>query len=123
MAELVLTEEEKEGRSYLDWDNESLGKYVKKKAIDLEDYYGEKVSEQEAAVVTLLSRIVESDSDMAMMEVEGVTINGDDIGHWRITVEKVDPDLPGGPPGFGSGPPGDDYPDNDEDGDGGVLVQ
>ena len=117
MAELVLTEEEKESGSYLNWDDESLGKYVKKKAIDLEDYYGEKVSQREAAVVTLLSRIVESDTDMAMMEVEGVTIDGEDIGHWRITFEKVDPDLPSGPPGPGE--PGQD----DGDGEGGVLIQ
>lgn len=115
MAELVLTEEEKESGSYLNWDDENLGKYVKKKAIDLEDYYGEDVSQREAAVVTLLSRIVESDTDMTMMEVEGVTIDGEDIGHWRITFEKVDPDLSGGPLG------GDDLP-NDDGGEGGVLI-
>lgn len=116
MAELQLTEEEKEGRSYLNWDDESLGKFVKKKAIELEDYYGENVSEREAAVISLLSGITGSGSDMTMMEIEGVTVDGENLGNWRITFEKVDPDLPGGPP--------QDLPDDDDGdgGEGGVLI-
>jgi hypothetical protein len=116
MAELKTTDEEKETRSYLSWDDEDLGKLVKKKAIDLEDYYGENITEREAAVVSLVSRIDEAGNDMAMMEVEGIHVNGKNLGHWRITIEKVDADLPGGPP---------DPPTGDEDGDGGeggVLI-
>jgi hypothetical protein len=118
MAELVLTEEEKEDRSYLNWDDESLGKLVKKKAIDLEDYYGERVSEREAAVATLLSKIAKQESEMAVMEVQGIMVEGEDLGHWRITFERVDPNLPGGPP---LGPEDKDSPDNDDQ-DGGLLV-
>jgi len=99
MAELNLTEEEKEKRSYLNWDDETLGKYVKKKAIEHEDYYGQETSEREAAVVTLLSDAKDASGDMVMMEVEGLTINGEDLGRWRITFEKVNPDLPNNNPG------------------------
>lgn len=115
MAELILNEEEEGERSYLNWDEETLGKYVKKKAIELEDYYGEDVSERGAALISLISRVNKMDTDIAMMEVEGLTIEGEDIGKWRVTFEKVDSDLPGGPP--------DDLPDGgDEDGEGGILV-
>ncbi len=120
MADLVLTEEEKEERSYLNWDDESLGKFVKKKAIEFEDYYGEEVSEREAAIISLLSKVREETGDMAMMEVEGVTIDGEDFGQWRITFEKVDPNLPGGPPTGGD----DESSGSEDDGGdgGGVLV-
>lgn len=117
MAELNTTEEEEEMRSYLNWDDEDLGKLVKKKAIELEDYYGENVTEREAAVVSLVSRIDEAGNDMAMMDVDGIHINGENLGHWRITIEKVDADLPGGPPN-----PPTEGDDGDDDGEGGVLI-
>lgn len=119
MAELKLSEDEKEQRSYLNYDDETLGKIVKKKAIEFEDYFGENVTEREAALVSLISRVAKGENDMAMMEVEGVKMNDEDLGHWRITFEKVDPDLPGGPPDP------DDLPDDDDDdkdGEGGVLI-
>jgi len=119
MAELITTDEEEEGRSYLNWDDASLGAFVKKKAIDFEDYFGEQVSEREAALISLLSKVRQETDDMAMMEVDGVTIDGEDLGRWRITFEKVDPDLPGGPP-MGGGD--EDPPTDDDDGEGGVLV-
>lgn len=121
MAELITTDEEKEGRSYLNWDDASLGAFVKKKAIDFEDYFGEKVSEREAALISLLSKVRQETDGMAMMEVDGVKIDGEDLGRWRITFEKVDPDLPGGPPiGGDEDPPTDD--DDKGDGEGGVLI-
>lgn len=114
MADLVLTEEEKEGRSYLNWDDESLGKLVKKKAIEIEDYHGEDTAKKQGAIISLLSEVRKSESDMVMIEVEGLTINDEDMEDWRITFEKVDPDLPGGP----------DNPmdDNNNDGGGGLLT-
>ena len=118
MAELKTTEEEEETRSYLNWDEEDLGKLVKKKAIEFEDYYGENISEREAAIVSLVSRISETGNDMAMMDIEGIHVNGDDLGHWRITIEKVDADLPGGPPD----PPTGDGGGDEGDGEGGVLI-
>lgn len=120
MAKLVLTEEEKEERSYLNWDDETLGKAVKKKAIEFEDYYGEQATEREAALVSLISKVIEEhQNDLVMMEVGGIRKNGEDLGKWRITFEKVDSDLPGGPP---MEPPEDDEGPDDEEGEGGVLV-
>lgn len=106
-------------RSYLSWSDEDLGKLVKKKAIDFEDYYGENISEREAALVSLISRVDETGNDMAMMEIEGIRINGEDLGHWRVTIEKVDADLPGGPP---DPPTGDDDSGDGDGGSGGVLI-
>ena len=116
MADLILEEGEEEGRSYLNWNDEDLGKFVKKKAIELEDYYGEDVAEREAALISLISRVSRMDTDMAMMEVEGINLNGEDLGKWRITIESVDSDLPGGPPTE------DDLPDEGGGGEGGVLI-
>lgn len=116
MAELILTEEEEEKNSYLNWDDETLGKFVKKRAIELEDYYGENVTKRQAAVVVLLSDIIKTETNMAVMEVEDVTRKGESLGQWRITFEKIDPDLPGSgglePP---EGPP-------DSDNEGGVVI-
>jgi hypothetical protein len=120
MAKLILTEEEKEERSYLNWSDEALGKYVKKKAIEHEDYYGDEISEREAAVITLLSRVRQTESDMVMMEVQGVSVGEEDIGNWRITFEKTDPDVPDGPSDIDP----DNLPGGDDEsgGEGGVLV-
>jgi hypothetical protein len=116
MAELILTDDEKEQKSYLNWNDEALGKYVKKKAIDREDYYGENTSKREAAVITLLSEVRKSESDMVMMEVQGLQTE-EDLGDWRITFERIDPDIPDGPPSGGAGGGGDDG-----GGNGGILV-
>lgn len=120
MAELILTEEEQKEKSYLNFSDESLGKYVKKKAIEQEDYYGENTTEKEAALITMLSYVAEeSENDMVMLEVKGLTVEGDDFGEWRVTFEKIDPDVPDSP--IDDIDP-DNLPDDDDDGEGGVLV-
>lgn len=119
MAELILTEEEEEQNSFLNWNDEDLGKLVKKKAIELEDYYGDHVTGREAAVAKLIAEIAasEEDPEMAVMEVQGITVEGEDLGHWRITFERVDPNIDG------NGPFGNDIDNNQPpDQDGGLLV-
>lgn len=115
MAELKTTDEEEEQRSYLNWDDEDLGKLVKKKAIEFEDYFGDNISEREAALISLVSRVNETGNEVSMMDIQGIHVNGEDLGHWRVTFKKVDSDLPSGPPD----PPTDG---DDGDGEGGVLV-
>lgn len=104
MAELSTTEEEESSNSYLNWDDEGLGKLVKKKALELEDYLGDDTIDREAALIVLLSEVAEKDTDIGVMEVKGVRADGKSIGDWRITFERVDVD-PGsfGEDGGGSG--------------------
>lgn len=115
MAKLVTTEEEEETNSFLDWDDESLGKLVKKEALDYEDYMAVETTKREAALVILLSEVSQKETDIGVMEVRGVTVNGEPLGDWRITFERIDADALN---------PGEFGPDEDTDGGsgGGIPV-
>jgi len=97
MAELKLTEDEKESTSILNWDEKSIGKLVKKKAIENEDYIGKTTASRKAALLLLMSEIVDDDVQKAVMEVDDVTIDGESIGDWRIvfTRKGSSPDIGG----------------------------
>lgn len=92
MAELKLTEEEKNSSSILNWDEESIGKLVKKKAIENEDYIGKTTASRKAALLLLMSEIVGDEVHRAVMEVDDVTVDGESIGDWRITFERKEED-------------------------------
>jgi len=88
MAELKLTEEEKDSSSILNWDDESIGKLVKKKAMEHEDYIGETTATRKAALLLLMSEILDDEVQRAVMEVDDVTIDGEPVGDWRVTFER-----------------------------------
>lgn len=90
MAELKLTEEEKESSSVLNWDEESIGKLVKRRAIEYEDYIGKTTTNRKAALLLLMSEIVDDDVEKAVMEVDNVTVDGESIGDWKVTFERTD---------------------------------
>ena len=90
MAELKLTEEEKSSTSVLNWDEESIGKLVKKKAIENEDYIGKTTATRKAALLLLMSEIIGDDVQRAVMEIDNVTMDGEDIGDWKVTFERID---------------------------------
>jgi hypothetical protein len=98
MAELILSEEEKEALSYLDWDDETLGRLVKylaaslvKSAKDQAPEMGNIPCNIATAVTVLVSHVNELGKDAGQIEVDGLTRNGGKValGNWRITVERT----------------------------------
>lgn len=96
MAELILTDEEKASASYLDWDDASIGRGVKKIALEIEDVKGEDAISWCAGVLMLLARAIDADSEKSVMKVDGFTQAGKPLGDWEVTVRRLPPptDLP-----------------------------
>lgn len=86
MAELILTDEEKQAASYLDWSDEALGKLVRSIAIDLKT---DKASINASSLAVLLVGFVaESGSNKASFKLGEVSHKGEVLGDWIIKVEK-----------------------------------
>lgn len=88
MAELILTEEEKKAKTYLEWDDEALGRMVKKAAKLISDYRGEDSITMVSAATLLVSSAHKVNSSDSTWTLEGVTVP-EDIGDWEITVRRL----------------------------------
>ena len=92
MAELILTKEEKEAASYLDWDDEAVGKMVRHAALKLmrdgnED--NEALFPMTAAHI-MVGHTVTLNARTAEYDIEGFTLHGEPQGNWKVTVKKVE---------------------------------
>jgi hypothetical protein len=89
MAELILTDEEKNAALWSDLDDAALGKFVKKKIALITE-----LSTQLDRITTLSAVMLiccaasEANADTIDFEIEGVTQNGRDFGNWKITATK-----------------------------------
>lgn len=90
MAELVLTEEEQEAPSFLDWSDESLGKLVQKTALMMKDEFGGKAAYTAAATHLLIALAEESNATEVTFDVKGATKAGEPRGDWEITIKRTD---------------------------------
>lgn len=89
MAELILTPEEKE-KSFLDWDDESLGRAVKYVAAMLDDRKdGGRSLAATAAGYFLISRSVEANSVSSTLLIQGLKDREKSLGDWKIIMQKV----------------------------------
>lgn len=88
MAELITTDEEKEKFSYLEWDNESIGKAVKETAISIEDYEGGETVSYFAACLVFISEMIESDKEYINISLSDVEMDGKPLGDWNVVVER-----------------------------------
>lgn len=94
MAKLILTEEEKKAASFIEWDDATIGKRVKELALKLMKNHGyNQALFANTAVLLLVGLAHELDSEKDIYEIEDVTVNGDLIGSWRITVELCVNDI------------------------------
>lgn len=91
MAELILTDEEKQAISYInDWSDESLGKLLKKVSlqfIKIADEQDKIVSA--AAALYLLGTCVEADADSLEISVNDYEFYGKPHGDWLVNVKKI----------------------------------
>ena len=89
MAELILTKEDKDAATYLEWDDASIGRGVKKIALKIGDHKGEDSIAWCAGAMALIARAIDSDSDKSVMTIEGLVSSGVRLGDWEVTVRRV----------------------------------
>ena len=88
MAELILTEAEKRTINFLDWDDATLGKAVKKAAMIIGDTEGRDALTVTAAAVFLVAEAVRSGSTKTTIELKGAWQGDVALGDWVITLEE-----------------------------------
>lgn len=89
MAELILTEAEKETLTYLDWSDEALGKMVRKTALMLEDNYGQNATYTTTVAHILIGFGLKINATETTITLEGVTEAGENKGDWQVTVKQI----------------------------------
>lgn len=89
MAELITTPEEKAAGSYLEWEDEALGKLVKMIGLILMDDKGKDSAWITMAAHLLVDFSTQTNSTETTVNVSGCTKNGKEIGNWKITIEKI----------------------------------
>lgn len=88
LAELILTEDEKEAATYLEWDDASLGKAVKKLAKGIGDHKGSDSMAQTACATFLACLVSKRDAIGAEIDLDGVTDDGKDMGDWQVIIKR-----------------------------------
>lgn len=89
MADLILTEEEKNTASYLDWDDVSLGKAVKMLALKIRDERGDE-SLSMTACATMLACSVPEDAAGLNFRLDNVTSGDKSLGNWNVAITKIE---------------------------------
>lgn len=89
MAELVLTKEEEEAPSYLDWSDETLAKAVRVLAANLNDELGKTSLGAVAVANVLIDLCHDTNAATTTIRQEGVTHKDKHLGDWVITVERI----------------------------------
>lgn len=95
MAELILTEAEKKTKSWLDLDDESLGKFVKYNIFKVFKHSKEELTIFPLACATALCAIaVESNADKLELTIDNLKNKTNNFGNWKVTIKKLNKALP-----------------------------
>lgn len=90
MAKLILTEEEKAAATWMELDDATIGKLVKKTALGLMSLKDEQAHVWWwSAAILLCSMASDANADKFEQEILGLTHSGEERGNWRITVERI----------------------------------
>ena len=89
MAELIITDEERASATYLEWDDASIGRGVKKIALKIGDLKGKLSISFCAGAVSLITKAVDSGAEKSEFTVEGLIDDGQPLGDWKVTVERI----------------------------------
>ena len=86
---LILTEAENKAATWVELDDESLGKVVKAMMFKIKTASDEqsKIIYLSAAMI-LCSAAAESNADKLTQTIEGLTIKGLPFGNWKVTIKK-----------------------------------
>lgn len=88
MAKLILTDEEKAAASFLDWDDDALGKAVKNIALIFNDDRGEDTLKHLGAAYFMIARCIDLNAEKGKVNIEGLTQDGESLGDWEVEVRK-----------------------------------
>jgi hypothetical protein len=90
MARLILTEKEKNAKTWLEIDDEALGKVVKATMLQIRDTNNEQQKLLTVSASLLLIGIaIETNADKVTYSVDGITNAGKPNGNWKVTIKKV----------------------------------
>lgn len=97
--EITLTEAEKAAASWLDWDDETVGKAVRGLAYIAIGEEPNRFLQRCAMALLLCAAAREFNSETTVITMNGVTLSEEPLGHYRITIQRQDKpfDLEGGP--------------------------
>ena len=97
MAQLILTDEEKAALSWLDMDDDALGKLCRKACLVIlqkeksEDNPDDRKSVWAASAGMMLCGVADdANATTATFHFDGLTHGDKERGNWRVTVEKLD---------------------------------
>ena len=88
MAKLILTDKEKADPSYLDWDDEALGKLVRYTAQMLRDELGQDATFFTAGSQLVINAAIRAKVKTLTQTIE-ITVEGEDAGDWELKVTRV----------------------------------
>lgn len=88
MAGLILTKAELAANTFLEWDDASLGRAVKKAALTLGDQSGGRTIRVAGVGVVLINELLNADKDSAVLDLRGATYRGKELGDWLIHIEQ-----------------------------------
>jgi hypothetical protein len=92
MAELILSDDEKAAATWLELDDATVGKLVKKTALDLKEHAGEQGRVWWFSAAMLLVGMAEdSNAHDFSQEVRGFTRDGVSCGDWKVSVTRIKP--------------------------------
>lgn len=88
--ELILTEAEKKANTWLELDDDSVGKLVKATALNMKsvDTEWKRVGYWSAALM-LCSLAAEANADTFSQELDNLTIKDKSFGKWKVTIQRV----------------------------------
>jgi len=89
MAELIISEEERRTASFLEWDNESLGRSVKKLALNFKDKDGKTSLKITSAAVILIAEAIQAGSEATDIELTDARKGDEHLGNWIIKLTKL----------------------------------
>lgn len=90
MAEIVLSEAEKQSPTYLAWSDEAIGKAARVLALKIGDEYGQEAIYTTIFAAGLAGQASRSNCEELTLEVFGLTEKDRCLGDWKITIERLD---------------------------------
>ena len=88
MAKLVLTAKERVSANYLSWDDQALGRAVKKLALDIADHYGDEAMALTVCATMLASASTQRGAGRTEIDLMGVTDGTEELGDWTVVITR-----------------------------------
>lgn len=91
MAELVLTDKEKEDKSFTYWDDVSLGKACRSAMLKLKEISEDNerwTIASQACASLLVGRCIDVNADYSVYGFKNFSVSGEEMGDWEVLVRK-----------------------------------